>query len=111
MAIIALVALAFASGCADSKVELTEVKRIDEKVTEPELLMLLQIVAQLPNKTVPPMPPLFAPPPHWSADRTLPVDELVVEEQRLMEDRHSIEALAGRCTATDHCSACCDVSE
>jgi len=84
------------SGCADKSIEFTEVKRIDEKVTEPELSTLLGIISHLPNETVPQLPSLFAPPPQWSADRTLPVDELVIEEQRLMEGRQSVEWMAAR---------------
>jgi hypothetical protein len=87
---------ALLSGCVDKSIELTEVKRIDEKVTEPELMTFLAIISHLPNNTVPQLPPLFAPPPEWSQDRTLPVDELVIEEQRLMEGRQSVEWMAAR---------------
>lgn len=94
--VLLLAAPLFFAGCAGETIEYTEVKRIDEKVTEPELLTLLEIISRLPTKRVPELPPLFAPAPHWDEDRTLPVNELVEEEQRLMEDRHSVESLAAR---------------
>jgi hypothetical protein len=81
-------------GCAEEQLEFSEVKRVDEKVTEPELLALLEIISRLPNKRLPKLPPLYMPPPQWNEDRTLPVNELVEEEQRLMLDRQSVESMA-----------------
>ena len=86
--------LAFSAGCADDTLDYTETKRIDEKVTETELQTFLRIIDSLPEKKLPQMPPVFAPPPEWNQARTLPVNELVNEESNLIEERSSAEFLA-----------------
>lgn len=81
-------------GCISEDLEFTEVKRLDEKVTEEELATLLRILDSLPEKKLPDMPPVFAPPPVWNQARTLPVHELITEERALIDEHWSVEWLA-----------------
>jgi hypothetical protein len=81
-------------GCMSEDLEFTEVKRLDEKVTEEELATLLRILDSLPEKKLPDMPPVFAPPPVWNQARTLPVHELITEERALIDEHWSVEWLA-----------------
>lgn len=87
--------LGLVPGCGGEMLEYTEVKRIDEKVTEAELQSFLDVIEQLPEKALPEFPPVFAPPPDWSASRTLPVNELVAEEQQLLAERWKVGWLVG----------------
>ncbi|MEO1998658.1 MAG: hypothetical protein ABGZ17_25715 [Planctomycetaceae bacterium] len=68
-------------GCGQQRIEFSEVKRIDEPITETEILFFLSIVDTLPEKTSPTFPPLYSPVPSWSLQRTPPVNELVEQEQ------------------------------
>jgi len=90
-----LIGLALAPlGCIGEDLEFTEVKRLDEKVTEEELATLLRILDSLPDKKLPELPPVLAPPPVWNQARTLPVHELITEEQALIDEHWSVEWLA-----------------
>lgn len=81
-------------GCGEEQLEFTETKRINEKVTEAELQTFLRIVESLPDQQLPDVPPVFAPPPVWNQSRTLPVGELVNEEQNLLAERWTAEWMA-----------------
>jgi hypothetical protein len=91
---LAAIALLLLCGCAGETIDYIETKRIDEKVTEPELRTFLAIVESLADKKLPKLPPVFAAPPEWHHARTLPVNELVNEERTMLDDRWSVEALA-----------------
>ena len=80
-------------GCSEMAPEYTEVKRIDEPVTPAELEAFLRIARDLPDGRLPKLPAVFLPPPEWSATRTLPVSELVVEERQRIEERWSVDWL------------------
>jgi hypothetical protein len=82
------------AGCGRESLVYREVKRIDEKVTEAELEAFLEIVDALPEKRLPELPTVFAPAPDWHPSRTLPVDELMKEEQKKLRERWDIEWLA-----------------
>lgn len=86
--------LVFCGGCGKSGVEYTEVKRIDEKITQKELKQFLRIVNKLPKKTLPAIPDVYLPLPQWNPSRTLPVNELIHEEQAELDKRWSVEWLA-----------------
>jgi hypothetical protein len=81
-------------GCGGDQSEFTETKQIDEKVTKAELTAFIEIVSSLRDGKLPEMPLVFAPPPDWSQTRTLPMGELVKEEQGLISERWSPEWLA-----------------
>jgi hypothetical protein len=85
---------ALAAGCGGEEAAFTETRRIDEKVTTRELTAFVRVVRSLPNDRLPDMPPVFAPPPDWNHARTLPVAELVNEEQNHISERWSPEWLA-----------------
>lgn len=91
---LAALQMLFGSGCSEAPLEYTEIKRIDEKVSQREAESFLRVVGSLPEKHLTDFPALFAPPPDWSFERTLPVSELVDEELRLRAQRIDIEALA-----------------
>ena len=82
------------AGCGPSQLEYTEVKRINEKVTAAELNQFLRIIESLPDKKLPPMPTVYAPLPQWKPSRTLPVNELLNEEQESLDQRWSVEWIA-----------------
>jgi hypothetical protein len=81
-------------GCGPDRSEFTATKRIDEKVTEAELKAFVRVIRSLPDEKIPEIPLVFAPPPDWNQARTLPVGELVNEEQNLIDERWSAEWLA-----------------
>ena len=76
-------------GCGDQKIEFSEVKRLDEPVTESEILFFLSIVDTLPDKTSPIYPPIYSAAPAWSLQRTPPVNELVEQEQATLDKKWS----------------------
>ena len=81
-------------GCDEPPLDYTEVKRIDEVVTDSELDAFLAIASKLPGGKLPPDFNPFLPPPDWSPDRTLPVFELVEDELKRQEARWSPERMA-----------------
>jgi len=81
------------SGCQRSPVQFREVKRIHEKVTEAEMQQFLRIVDSLPGKELPELPPVYRPLPNWRSERTLPVNELVNEEKKLLDEAWDVETL------------------
>lgn len=94
------------AGCQEDVTYYREVKRIHEKVSESEMQRFVRIVEKLPEKKLPELS-VYRPLPDWIPQRTLPVDELVKEEQKLLErgwdvewqteqlkrNRHLVEAL------------------
>ncbi|MFQ5734478.1 MAG: hypothetical protein ACE5KM_21295 [Planctomycetaceae bacterium] len=94
--VVVVTLLMSASGCGEATIEFREVKRPHEKVTETELKQFLRIVNALPDKQLPPLPPVMRPLPNWNSDRTLPVRELVNEEQKLLDEGWDVDAIATR---------------
>ena len=86
-ALLSIVTLIVLAGCGEEPVEFTEVKRLDEKITETELRTYLRVVEALPGRALPRFPRIFAPPPAWHHERTLPVSDLVTEEVGLLGER------------------------
>jgi hypothetical protein len=83
---VVLLALA---GCGDTGITFREVKRVDERVTPDEMAEFWEIVDALPGKKLPTFQTPFLPPPQWSSHRTMPVNELVKEERRALDERWS----------------------
>ena len=50
----------------------------------------------MPEGRLPPLPVVFAAPPEWPPSRTLPVNELLAEEQKAIDERWDVERLAER---------------
>lgn len=84
------------TSCQRATIEYREVKGIHEKVTESELKQFLRIVDSLPDKKLPVLPAVLRPLPSWSSERTLPVNELVNEEKKLLDQSWDVEYLAGQ---------------
>lgn len=89
-----LLTIASISGCSEPPLEYTEVTRVHEVVTETEATAFLGVVRMLPGGKIPAITPIFAPPPDWSDSRTLPVSDLVQEEQARLNERWDVDRLA-----------------
>jgi hypothetical protein len=84
-------ALTFAAGCAEPEFVQPEPKRADDLLTRADIESFLAIVDSLPDQKLPPIPSVILPAPVWSRNRTLPVNELVKEEEKALSDRQSID--------------------
>ncbi|QDT99112.1 hypothetical protein V144x_46220 [Gimesia aquarii] len=80
--------------CSDSSLDYTELKQINEKVTESELKKYLKVIGLLPQKKVPPFPSVYAPAPSWSHIRSLPIEDLVNSEQINLSQLWEIERIS-----------------
>lgn len=65
--------------------EFTEVVRPDETLAERDLTLLLKVLGHLSPADRERLPVPFLPPPEWAADRTLPIRELVAEDEARLE--------------------------
>ena len=83
-----------ASGCAEPPLDYTEVRRIEEQITEQEVKSYLVLAQRFPEQTLPDFPAVYAPPADWSPTRTLHVNELVTEELKLIIENWDVELLA-----------------
>ncbi len=92
--ILLLLGIALLAGCEEPPLEYFEVKRIDEDATAEELEAFLQIAESLPEGKFTKLPSVFPPIPDWNRERTLPVRELVQEEQKTHAERWSATWLA-----------------
>lgn len=96
LGLLGLIAVVAVVGCSGNQLEYVEVKDIDERLTSEELESFLRIVEALPDQKLPALPPVFAPPPEWAPSRTLPVNELLAEEQKAIDERWDVPRLAER---------------
>ena len=78
-------------GCGQATLEFTEIKRIDEPLTEQELNTFFNVIQALPDGKLPSLPPIYAPPPNWNRTRTLLVYELVNMEEKELSERRRVE--------------------
>lgn len=78
--------LAAVGGCEEPEVGYTEVKRIDEVLTERDFADLVGVLAKVDEQDRLRLSSPFVPPPSWPEDRTLPVQELL-EEERVAAER------------------------
>jgi hypothetical protein len=79
------------AGCGAQAERYTEPRDIGDKVTAADLESFLQVVDDLPGKKLPELPPLFKGPPSWDEQRTLPVNELLREENDEIEKQWNNE--------------------
>ncbi len=77
-----LLGLLALTGCAEEERLFHEVKHPREILKVAEVNQYLKIVNELPDKQLPPLPPLLSPVPRWDADRELSVQGLVNEERK-----------------------------
>ncbi len=87
-----LLAFTIAAGCAEPEFVQPEPKRADDLLTKAEIDSFLAIVDSLPDQKLPKqIPAVILPAPQWNRNRTLPVNELVKEEEKALTDRQSID--------------------
>ncbi len=82
------------AGCAEESEPYLEVKRPSERITADEWAAFRRIVEALPAPKLLEMKTAFPPLPEWQEARSLPVNELVAEERRSLQeawspDRHT----------------------
>ncbi|WP_417384450.1 hypothetical protein [Gimesia sp.] len=82
------------SGCSDHSLEYTELKQINEKVTEAELKRYLKVIKLMPEGKMPTFPTVYAPAPVWSHIRSLPIEDLVNSEQINMSQLWDVERIS-----------------
>jgi hypothetical protein len=85
------------TGCSEPEVVPSEPKRADDALTSTELESFLSIVESLPDNKLPPLPSVILAAPQWNRNRSLPIYELVKEEETSRVDRWSIDWLAAHC--------------
>ncbi|MEM1061317.1 MAG: hypothetical protein AAGJ97_03200 [Planctomycetota bacterium] len=96
-ALLALGLIASAVGCAEEeRAVYRETTRVDESVKKSDLLVLRSVLQSLTPTQLASLPAVFASAPSWSADRTLPVRELVAEEVRRQADEGSLAIVTRR---------------
>ncbi|MEQ8635745.1 hypothetical protein [Gimesia maris] len=82
------------SGCSDHSLEYTELKQINEKVTEAELKRYLKVIQLIPEGKMPTFPTVYAPAPVWSHIRSLPIEDLVNSEQINMSQLWDVQRIS-----------------
>jgi hypothetical protein len=90
--VLALV-LTAAAGCEEPETAPEEPKRPVDKLAAADIESFLAIVDGLPDHELPAVPPVNLPAPQWGSSRTLPVNELVAEERKLLVERSSLDWL------------------
>jgi hypothetical protein len=88
--------LTIVCGCAEPEFVQPEPKRADDLLTKAEIDSFLSIVESLPDQKLPrenekDIPSVFLSAPKWNRNRTLPINELVKEEEKMLTDRQSID--------------------
>lgn len=81
-------------GCSENSLDYTELKQINEKVTESELKKYLKVTRLIPRNKTPAFPSVFAPKPTWSHIRSLPIEDLVNSEQNNMSQLWNIQRIS-----------------
>ena len=88
------VVVLWTAGCSEPPKERhLQVTQINDKVSEPEFQRFLKVVQKLPGGKLPELPAFFGPAPDWSPARTLPVRDLVKEENLSLSARWETETL------------------
>ena len=80
-------------GCQQQEPDYIEVKRVHEQLTKSEVRDYLKIIYSLPTRKVPPFPSAYAKPAEWEPTRTLSVHDLVLEEEKYIENIWNEEVL------------------
>tara|TARA_R110002095_G_scaffold94422_3_gene82248 strand:+ start:21751 stop:22533 length:783 start_codon:yes stop_codon:yes gene_type:complete len=81
-------------GCSGNSLDYTEIKQINEKVTENELKKYLKVIKLLPKHKIPTFPSVYAPAPAWSHIRSLPIEDLVNSEQHNLSQLWDIQRIS-----------------
>lgn len=83
----------FNGSCSQNSLDYTELKQINEKVTENELKKYLKVTKLIPQNKMPKFPSVYASKPTWSHIRSLPIEDLVNSEQINMSELWNIERI------------------
>jgi hypothetical protein len=81
------------AGCAEEPSPFTETRLPDQIVLPEEWAAFERIVEALPASKLLEMPPVYPPLPNWIETRSLPVYELVAEEQKTLSESWNIEVV------------------
>lgn len=82
------------AGCQDEPLEYTEVRRIDEQITNSELLDYVSVINGLANEEPPEFPQVYSPTADWLHTRQLPVADLVDDEIKQIRQCWDVDYLA-----------------
>ncbi|MAT14943.1 MAG: hypothetical protein CMJ46_06705 [Planctomyces sp.] len=93
LGVLCALSLSMFAGCQSQEPDYIEVKRVHEQLTANEVKSYLRIIYSLPSKKVPAFPAAYAPPADWERSRTLSVHDLVLEEEKLIENLWNEEVL------------------
>ncbi|HLJ12593.1 MAG TPA: hypothetical protein VKU82_15470, partial [Planctomycetaceae bacterium] len=86
------------TGCEEPEIVQLEPKRADDKLTSAEIESFLSIVDSLSDHKLPPMPQAVLPAPQWSRNRSLPISDLVKEEEKALIERGAIDWMSAHCS-------------
>lgn len=89
-----LLAMLCLTGCSEEVVQYPEMKRPDEVLLPEEWQVFVRIVDQLPDSKLTKIRDFQPPLPQWQGARTLPVDELAIEERAGLDQASNPENLA-----------------
>lgn len=81
------------AGCAEEPSPFTETRQIDQVIQPEEWAAFQRIVEALPAPKLLEMPAIYPPLPNWVETRSLPVNELVVEEQKALAESWHIDVV------------------
>lgn len=81
------------AGCADEPSPFTETRLPDQVIQPEEWAAFQRIVEALPAPKLLEMPPVYPPLPNWIETRSLPVYELVAEEQRMLAESWNVDVV------------------
>ncbi len=79
------------AGCAEEPSPFTETRKLDQVVLPEEWAAFQRIVEALPAPKLLEMPAIDPPLPNWVETRSLPVNELVAEEQKTLTEAWNLE--------------------
>ena len=91
--LLSVTSLLVCQGCVEAPLQYTELKRIDEPVSEAELNTFLRIAKVFPDGQLPRFSQIFEAVPEWNPSRNLPVNELVEEQKQLLNRRWSVDRM------------------
>ncbi len=80
-------------GCAEEPSPFTETRQLDQVIQPVEWAAFQRIVEALPAPKLLEMPVIYPPLPNWVETRSLPVNELVLEEQKTLSEAWNLDVV------------------
>ena len=84
----------FVPGCGATN--FSEAANVDDKISAAEFDSFISIIDSLSEKKLPELPETLLPRPHWTQERTLPIQDLVRQEKDAIDERWSIEWMTSK---------------